>query len=104
MNQCCADVRNDFGVGYHRCQNNGKVERDGKWFCGIHDPVKVAERRAKIDEKARSQYAIDGLVRDIGYLKTRIGTAVLKGEPFDHFVTEAREKQAKLDELRGEAE
>ena len=32
---------------YHDCCNSGVVERDGKWWCAIHDPVKVKERRTK---------------------------------------------------------
>lgn len=31
----------------HRCTLKGKVERDGKWFCGRHDPVARKERRAR---------------------------------------------------------
>ena len=26
------------------CRNTAKVEVDGKWYCGIHDPVKRKER------------------------------------------------------------
>lgn len=42
--QCCGQIFNNYH--YHQCFNKGKVERDGKWFCGIHDPVKIAERDA----------------------------------------------------------
>ena len=46
--RCCADVR-DQGTwpSYHKCGNKGKVQVDGKWYCGIHDPAKIAERDAR---------------------------------------------------------
>ena len=27
-----------------KCGKNAKVERNGKWYCGIHDPIKIKER------------------------------------------------------------
>jgi uncharacterized Zn finger protein (UPF0148 family) len=47
MNKCCESIRE--GVAwprYHACGRSAKVERDGKWYCGIHDPVKRAEKAA----------------------------------------------------------
>ena len=45
--KCCGRIWDSFGFGaFAPCSNTGKVERDGKWWCGIHDPVKVAEKRA----------------------------------------------------------
>jgi hypothetical protein len=40
--------------GYHmvRCRKNGTVKRGDHWFCGTHDPIKVAER----DEKKRAEW------------------------------------------------
>ncbi len=47
-----------------RCEANAKVVRDGKYYCLIHDPVKVAERQKKRDKKwedrMKSQYKIFG--------------------------------------------
>jgi len=38
----------------HQCNNKAVVERDGKWYCKIHDPEyikqKDAERQAKRDK------------------------------------------------------
>ena len=39
----------------HDCTKTVKVERDGKWYCGIHDPVKVAEKRAERAAAARAR-------------------------------------------------
>ncbi len=39
------------------CMNKAKVEFEGNWYCGIHDPVKVAKklkaRQKKWAEEAR---------------------------------------------------
>jgi len=42
---CCARVHN--GYGFSGCSNRANVERDGKPYCGTHDPVKVKERADK---------------------------------------------------------
>lgn len=36
------------------CRRRAKVEREGKWYCGTHDPVAVEERRQQ-RESARHQ-------------------------------------------------
>jgi len=40
---------------YFRCPNKGKVCRDGKWYCGVHDPLAVRERHKKQDERKRER-------------------------------------------------
>lgn len=44
--KCCAKV---YGGGYwpHSCGRNAKVERDGRHYCGTHDPEAVKLRREK---------------------------------------------------------
>lgn len=45
---CCKAAWNSnlaFGK-FVKCKNNATVERDGKWYCGTHDPVKVAKRNS----------------------------------------------------------
>ena len=57
--ECCAKVFR----GYHHypCVKKGKVQRDGKWYCGTHDPDKVAareaERQAKWDAELKADEA-----------------------------------------------
>jgi len=55
--QCCQRV-NDRGVWHraHRCPYKGVIERDGKRYCRIHDPVKVLERRTAREEKWEADY------------------------------------------------
>ena len=44
--QRCCNTKWTYG-GYRRtCTKTAKVERDGKWYCGIHDPVARAEKAA----------------------------------------------------------
>lgn len=45
----CEVSVSDGGIwpSFHKCCNKGKVQVDGKWYCGIHDPAKQAERDAK---------------------------------------------------------
>lgn len=33
---CVADVC--IGMRFYACGRKAKVERDGKWYCGLHDP------------------------------------------------------------------
>ncbi len=44
-NQRCCHRKID-GFDFWPCRNRGKVERNGKFYCGVHDPVAVAEKRA----------------------------------------------------------
>ena len=37
------------------CARTAKVERNGKHYCGTHDPVSVAEKRAKRDAEWRAE-------------------------------------------------
>lgn len=47
--RCCASVWSGFMDT--ACGRKASVCRNGVWYCGSHDPVKVAERRAKRDAK-----------------------------------------------------
>lgn len=52
----CSDmVQGDWGRSYP-CSKRGKVERDGKWYCMIHDPERVAARRAKQDAERKAKW------------------------------------------------
>ena len=43
--RCCHELFRDWRRV--QCHNKANVEWDGKLYCGVHDPVKVAARRAK---------------------------------------------------------
>lgn len=51
--KCCAT----YGSwGQYSCYKGAKFERDGKWFCGTHDPVAVKARREKNDAAWQIKY------------------------------------------------
>lgn len=45
-----------FGI---QCSKNAKVEREGKWYCGTHDPVAVKQKREARDLEWREKYAAE---------------------------------------------
>ena len=54
--QCSKMVNNSkYEVEPHLCANPAKVERDGKWYCRIHDPeyikYKAANQKATRDRE-----------------------------------------------------
>lgn len=51
------------------CGRTAKANRDGKWFCGTHDPVAVAEKSAKRNVKWRAKYDADKAILDAKYAK-----------------------------------
>lgn len=66
---CCNTAVHDAGrsVGFHRCGNKIKVRRlvvhRGETlelgYCGLHDPLKIAERRAKREAEWQAQRKAD---------------------------------------------
>ena len=59
--RCSGDVWVSTGrFGRHaKCPNRGKVQRDGKWWCGMHDPERVAAK----ENARRAKWAADDRVR-----------------------------------------
>jgi hypothetical protein len=53
--------------GYHAypCGKKGKVERGGKWYCGMHDPIKLAERRSAKDAERNARWAREDAIREL---------------------------------------
>lgn len=64
--KCCARV---YGGGYrgHMCGNTAKVEVDGKFYCGVHDPIRLkaisdkkdAERKAALDARNKRSFEVE---------------------------------------------
>ena len=54
---CCDQVWVQTGRWGHRspCGKTAKFERDGKWYCGIHDPEKRKARSAAWDAKYEAE-------------------------------------------------
>lgn len=59
--QCCVEVWGEWRS--HQCSRAGKIERDGKFYCGQHDPVAIKEkdeekrRQREAESKARARQA-----------------------------------------------
>ncbi len=53
--KCSARVMDGFHL--HQCSFNGVVVREGKWYCKIHDPVRVAEKDKERRKKWDAQSA-----------------------------------------------
>ena len=50
-NKCSEIVFGSDAFHQHGCPNTGKIERDGKFYCGTHDPVAVKAKLKARDEK-----------------------------------------------------
>jgi hypothetical protein len=46
---CCEKIWRGFGFDPKPCGRTAKVERDGKPFCGMHDPVARKKKQAARD-------------------------------------------------------
>ncbi len=51
--KCCEKVYRNYH--YYPCGKPGKVERDGKWHCGVHDPVRLKAISDKTDAKYKAK-------------------------------------------------
>jgi hypothetical protein len=58
-NQCSAKVWS--GWSHYPCSKKAKVNRNGKDYCGIHDPQKVAARNAKQEAKWDAQRRLNAM-------------------------------------------
>lgn len=44
---CCATLTSIAGFRERTCKKRAKVERDGRHYCGMHDPVFAKQRKEK---------------------------------------------------------
>jgi hypothetical protein len=56
--KCCEIVWPAGAFRGHQCHNSAKIQRDGKWLCGTHDPVAVIEKRNKKNAELRAEAAV----------------------------------------------
>jgi uncharacterized Zn finger protein (UPF0148 family) len=55
---CCAIASSGFYNTYRsKCSKTAKYERDGKWYCGTHDPVAVKARVDARNEEWKIEWA-----------------------------------------------
>lgn len=54
----CEEVMWDrYNHRHFHCNNKAKIYRNGKWYCGIHDPDKIAEKKRLQQEKWDKKWA-----------------------------------------------
>jgi uncharacterized Zn finger protein (UPF0148 family) len=67
---CVHQMWSNYGFrgSYRDCGKTAMFDRDGKWYCGIHDPVAIAERldarNAAINAKWEARLASNKAARD----------------------------------------
>ena len=74
--KCVESVWTGLGNGYglsRQCGRTGKVQHEGRWYCGMHSPEAKAKRKAKSDahyqqyrEKMDAKYAREDFDRRAG--------------------------------------
>ncbi len=65
--RCSVSVRGEgqWGVFHpHRCVLKGVVERDGKLYCKVHDPVEKQKRVDETSRRRREKFARQTLERE----------------------------------------
>lgn len=89
---CCERTFKDW---HHRsCPKGATVYRDGKPFCGTHDPVRRAARREASDRAWRERMTAEQRERDVRHARAAASRSVLdaafalldavdRGEPAD---------------------
>jgi hypothetical protein len=67
----------DYGT--YTCGKPGKVKVKGRWYCGVHDPARKAERRRKKEDgrRATERSAVDPRAARIAALEHAVAEAAL---------------------------
>ena len=108
---CCATVFSDRFRS--KCSRRAKVERNGRFYCGQHDPEAVAAKRKKANTRWRLVHAInecDRRFKDLAEQRKRAllafaEMALITGcfsEEFSNGLTAMRSTVAALDAERDE--
>lgn len=60
----CIDTVHQGNWHSSRCMKRGKVQREGKWFCTVHDPVRRREKQYASYEAYISKSAAQRAIRE----------------------------------------
>jgi hypothetical protein len=77
--KCCA-VRYERAYGPRRCEKPGKVQEDGKWYCGVHNP----ELKRQRDAKWRAQHEAKSRCEEAAYRRRAAEAAACRGVATEH--------------------
>lgn len=87
----CSKTIYGGGRSFHGspCSKKATVERDGDWWCSVHDPVKVTDRReasyekwqaesAKNTARAKIANAAQNMLETLKYIRDNSGERSIK--------------------------
>ena len=102
--QCCVSVYpKGTGLRFVRprpCQSAAKVEREGRWFCGTHDPEKVKARRGAERARWAMEARVSQALWNVQRIERQILAAVRAGIPGTVLVSELALADEALTEAR----
>ena len=55
------------------CANNAKIERNGRWYCGVHDPLRPDKLTKRAAARDRSQGEMAQWRRDVASKRACVG-------------------------------
>ena len=62
--KCCAKIWEPGAWRPRQCSKAAKVERDGKFYCGVHDPVRLQAKRDETHARWKAEADADRRRRD----------------------------------------
>lgn len=65
----------------YQCTRNAKVERDGKHYCTIHDPIRIKEKQDKKHKKWKEKFEKES--KDHEYQYSAVAYCKKKGFTID---------------------
>jgi len=79
----CCGYKWDGSSEWITCHKTAKYNWAGKWYCGIHDPVKVKAREKKRNEKWEEKYSEQKRIREIERVEREKNNRIKKA--MEHF-------------------
>lgn len=79
--KCIASTWPTGAFSSHPCSATGKVERNGKWYCGRHDPVAIKTLYDKREAKRKEENAARD--RNRAYFDREKNINAMKADQFD---------------------
>lgn len=109
--KCCETVR-DAGytmiAHWSPCSNKAKVERDGKFYCGVHDPERLKAKQAARDAESQRVVKLARLDIKLRAVRSEIADRAIECQPpiddlhIDRLITKAKALKAEIEALEGE--
>jgi hypothetical protein len=95
-NPCVKRVFTEHALRGHPCGNPGKVEFEGQWYCGVHDPIKRKAKHADDAKKGKAEWERKKQLQKAHDESSAIRGRILK---WTHANNHCRPDFEKLDEL-----